>query len=302
MSTPRVHHMPDLPRPASFAEWERRCQKPDHRRVGSFLARRVARPAALRVTRVIAPWGISAHAATLVAWATGLAAVAAFGWATPGGWLLGCALLHLWYLLDHVDGQLARYHRAETLDGAQLDYLMHHTLNLLLPVGLGWGIAVATRQPAWTLVGVAAGMGLLLLGLIHDTRYKAFVKRWKRLRGELRLLGGGGGRPAPPAAARGNLLRRGVWLARKFCEMPGLLACLPAVAAISWCLGDSGLMLGRCYLVGLSIASLGLSVASLVRAVRGEAAEREFAAWFAPPPDCCLTQVDGWWEVHRIEP
>ena len=305
-----LHRLNELPKssldaadepPRTLDQWERRCQKPDHRRVGNWLARRIARPAALRITRVIVPWGIKPHLATFIAWGVGLAAMVAFGWGTPAGWIAGAALLHLWYLLDHVDGQLARYHRCETLDGAQLDYLMHHTINLLLPVGIGWGLAVARHQPAWTLAGVAAGAGLLLLGLVHDTRYKAFVKRWKRLRGELVLRGGGGGRPQPPAMPAGGILRRGAWCLRKLCEVHCILTALPLLAVVMYVADDARLTGGCIYLLLLAAASLLLSAASLARGLRQESAEREFAAWFRPAEGCYLTQEEGWWEVHRLD-
>jgi len=296
---PRGDMADDMPR--TLEDWERRCQKADHRRVGNWLARRVARPAALRITRMVAPWGVKPHLATFVAWGVGLAAMVAFGWGTPAGWIAGAALLHLWYLLDHVDGQLARFHRCETLDGAQLDYLMHHTINLLLPVGIGWGVAVARNQPAWTLVGVAAGAGLLLLGLVHDTRYKAFVKRWKRLRGELVLQGGGGGRPAPPTKPGGGMLRRGAWCLRKVCEVHGILTALPLLAVVMYLTSDVRLTAGCIYLLILAGASLFLAAVSLARGLRQEAAEREFAAWFHPAEGCYLTLEEGWWEVHRLD-
>ena len=72
---------------------------------------------ALRITWVIAPYGVSAHAATLAALACGLGGALALGWGTHAGCLLGVALLHTWYLLDHVDGQLARLQGVASLDG-----------------------------------------------------------------------------------------------------------------------------------------------------------------------------------------
>ncbi len=288
-------------RPQTLDQWEHRCQKPDHRRVGNWLARRVARPAALRVTRVVVPWGIQPHLATFTAWAIGTAAVVALGWGSPAGWLVGAVLLHLWYLLDHVDGQIARYHRCETLDGAQLDYLMHHTINLLVPIGMGWGLNVARDQPAWTLLGVAAGLGLLMLGLVHDARYKAFVKRWKRLRGELVLQGGGGGRPQPPGGPPSGYLRRAAWLMRKLCEVQCLLTAIPLLAMAMYLADDRQLTAGAIYLLLLAVSSLLLSAISLARNLQQQAAEREFAAWFCPAEGYYLAQHDGWWDVCPLD-
>lgn len=219
----------------SLAELERRCQKPDHRRVGNWMARRISRPAALRITRCIAPWAVSANAATLVAWACGAAAAAALAWGTLGGWLLGAGLLQLWYLLDHVDGQLARLRGTASLDGVQLDYLMHHTINLLVPLGIGLGLFARSAEPLWLLGGLVWGLALLLITLRHDARYKAFVRRLKRVRGQLHVCGGGGGRPEVQPPVPRHPLRLAAWTARKACETHVITNLLGVLAlANSW--------------------------------------------------------------------
>ena len=53
-----------------FEEWEvfsQACQKKHHRTIGNWMARFITRPMALHITRVILPWGISAHAVTMTA-------------------------------------------------------------------------------------------------------------------------------------------------------------------------------------------------------------------------------------------
>ncbi|HJT30508.1 MAG TPA: CDP-alcohol phosphatidyltransferase family protein, partial [Pirellulales bacterium] len=174
----------------SLAELEVRCQKPDHRRLGNWMARRISRPAALRITWIVHPWGVSAHAMTVAALACAIAAAVAFARGDVAGWLAGAALLQLWYLLDHVDGQLARLHGAATLDGMQLDYLMHHVVNLVIPWGAGFGLMQATGTTAWLIAGLVWSLGLLLLGLVNDARYKSFMGRLEQLEGPLIVLGG----------------------------------------------------------------------------------------------------------------
>ncbi|HVX58993.1 MAG TPA: CDP-alcohol phosphatidyltransferase family protein, partial [Pirellulales bacterium] len=185
-----------------LAELERRCQKPDHRRSGNWMARRVSRPMALRVTWIVQPWGVSAHGATCLAALTALASALAFARGTVGSWLLAAALLQLWYLLDHVDGQLARLYGTSSLDGVQLDYLMHHAVNLLSPWGVGWGLAGRPFEPVWLALGLACSLGLLSIGLVNDTRYKAFIERLKTVEGELLVSGGCRPAPAPPVPRR----------------------------------------------------------------------------------------------------
>jgi len=186
------------------------------------MARRISRPLALRITRVVAPWGVTANTATLVAWGCGVAAAGAFGGGTVWGWLVGAGLLQAWYLLDHVDGQLARLRGTASLDGVQLDYLMHHTVNLLVPLGVGFGLFAAGAEPLWLVAGLVWGVSLLLITLQHDARYKAFVRRLKRVRGRL-LVEGAADRARPrhrPCPTRPYAWSPGLHarLARRMCS------------------------------------------------------------------------------------
>jgi hypothetical protein len=284
-----------------LAELGRRCHKLKHREIGSWMARRVSRPLALRITWVVAPWGISAHAVTLTAWATGLAAALAFCLGSGGGWLCGALLWQLYYLLDHVDGQLARLHRTESLDGTQLDYWMHHSVHLSLPCGMGYGLFAATGHPAWLLAGFIWGMALLVVGLEPDTRAKAFFLRLKRLSGELRVVGGGGGRPTAAARPPRSPRKLAEWLVRKSLEAHVLMNVVLAVAAVQLLLGDQSLTCSRA-LIGV-MAPLSLLAAGVVvaRSIRRETAEQEFASWFRLPPGSELLFHDGWWVVQRDE-
>ncbi len=286
-----------MKRPA-LGDLEQRCQKPDHRRLGNWMARRISRPAALRITRIVAPWGVSANMATLAAWTCGVAAAVAFGWGNAWGWMLGAGLLQLWYLLDHVDGQLARLRGTASLDGVQLDYLMHHTVNLLVPLGIGVGLFARTTEPLWAAGGLLWGIASLLITLHHDARYKGFFQRLKRVRGQLHVLGGGGGVPKPQPPAPRHPLRLAAWTARKACEMH-VVANLLAIIALGQVLGgDSGLLTGRVYLAMMAMAATMVAGWTIARSQRSETAEREFAAWFQAPPDHELIFADGWWHVQ----
>jgi len=285
----------------SLAELEGRCQKPDHRRIGNWMARCLIRPAALRITWVVAPWGVSANSATLAAWGSGFAAAAAFANGHVTGWALGALLLQVWYLLDHVDGQLARYHGTASLDGVQLDYVMHHTVNVLVALGIGWGLFATNGNPVWMLVGVAWAMALLLLSVHHDARYKAFIQRLKRLRGTLHVHGGGGGRPqAQPPIPRG-LLHRVAWAARKSSEMHVImnLITIVAVATVAW--QDTSLVLSRCYVALAAPVALLTSIWTVARAQSQQFAEEEFAAWYRVPTGQSLVFNDGWWDCEDAQ-
>ena len=264
----------------SLAELERRCQKPDHRRIGNWMARRVSRPLALRVTWVVLPSGLSAHGATCLAMLVAVAAAVAFGYGSLSSWLLAAGLLQAWYLLDHVDGQLARFHGVASLDGVQLDYLMHHVVNLIVPWGIGFGLAGRPLSPLWIALGLAFSLGLLSIGLVNDTRYKAFIDRLKTVEGEFRVRGGAGGRPAPAPPVPRSPLRFAAYVARKACEIHVLMNVLTVLAVGEWLFADSNHLAARAYLAAMAPLSLLVALAGIVRSVRRGSCEREFAAWF----------------------
>ncbi len=276
-----------------------RCPKPGAANLGNWMARRVARPLALHITWVVIPWGISAHSMTLAAMAVAIASAVAFGFGTVAGFLIGAALLQLWYLLDHVDGQLARFHGTASLDGVQLDYLMHHLVNIIVPVGVGWGLSVNHGQPAWALVGFIWGLTLLSVGLWHDCRYKAFVQRLKWVRGQLTVHGGGVPEPQPPIPT--SFSRRCVWILRKLCEIHVVMNVLLVMSVVAWSFADSRLVLLTVTVVAMCAASGLVAVSSIAMSLRRQTAEQEFAAWYRLPPDDALVLRDGWWCVEPSE-
>lgn len=285
--------------PEAWQAFAARCQKPNHDRLGSWMARRVARPLALRITWVVAPWGVSAHAMTLLAWASAMVAAAALGQGTLAGLCCGAGLLQLWYLLDHVDGQLARLRGEPSLDGAQLDYLMHHAVQLLVPCGVGWGLFARSSDTRWLLAGAAWGVFRLLAQLLDDTRFKAFEQRWKRVIGVLELHGGGGGRPAVHLAPVAGVWARLRWLAHKSCEMHVTMNGLTLIALTAvWSEAAAWRLLAVWTAITAAISGATFT-AALANSLRQERAERSFAAWFRVPHGCTLAYRDGWWHVER---
>lgn len=276
----------------SLAELEGRCQKPDHRRVGNWMARRVSRPLALRVTWVVLPWGLSAHAATGCAALVAFASAISFGFGSLSSWLLGAALLQLWYLLDHVDGQLARFRGTASLDGVQLDYLMHHVVNLIVPWGLGFGLAGRPLDATWIVLGLIFSLGLVTIGLINDTRYKAFIERLKSLDGELRVVGGGVCEPAAARSTQPRPLKSAAYLARKSCEIHVVMNSLTVVSVVAWLIDDRALLIAQFYLSLMAPGAAIVALAALVRSLRSASCEQEFARWYRPPEGQCLV-FDG---------
>jgi hypothetical protein len=91
------------------------------------------------------------------------------------------------------------------------------------------------------------------------------------------------------------------WAARKACEAHVMISVLGLLALGSWLLGDRDLWAGRCYLALMAPVSTAVAGWVIVAANRSQQAEREFAAWHQPPPDCQLLFADGWWMIEPAE-
>ena len=108
--------------------------------------------------------------ATLVVF-TGAAAIIAFlpGW-TP--LLVGVAVLELAYVLDCVDGQLARLRGTSTPIGAHLDFLMDELKAFLLVAAVGLRLWRSDGRVFWLLEGLAA-----LVAVASAISLTTFVRR-----------------------------------------------------------------------------------------------------------------------------
>src|SRR3954464_7679620 len=253
----------------TLAELRSTAQKNRHREIGNWLARRWARPSAIYGTWLAVRLGLSAHQVTVAALASSLAGAVAIGTGTRWGFLLGAVLAHLGFWLDHVDGQVARWHRTTSLDGVYHDYLMHHLVNLSLGFALGYGLAAQTGRLAWALAGFAIAAGWCLLALHNDCRYKAFFQRLKSSSLTYRVEGGSGGKPAPPAPWPRHGLGRLTWPAYKACEPHIVLLGLTALALPAAFRPTLWIGCWQLGVLGMAILAPALGAARVARSIAG---------------------------------
>jgi phosphatidylglycerophosphate synthase len=264
----------------TLGELRARVHKARHREIGNWLARRVARPTAVYGTWVAIRLGLSAHQVTAAAWLTWMASAVAIGCGARAMFVVGVALAHVAFWLDHVDGQVARWRGTVSLDGVYFDYMMHHTANLATGFALGYGLAARSGDPRWSIAGLAIAGGWTLLGLHNDCRYKAFFQRLKAATSSYRVDGGSGGRPRPPAPWPRRGLAALTWPAYKACEPHAILIALTLLAIAAIVAPVLWLSLWRGGVLAMSILAPVLSIARIARAVRRGTVEGEFARWF----------------------
>ena len=266
----------------TLAELREVVQKQRHREIGNWLARRIARPTAVYGTWLAVRLGLSANQVTLASLGASLAGAAAIGSGSRLGFVAGTALLHLGFWLDHVDGQVARWRRTASLNGVYLDYLMHHAVNLALGFALGFGLAIRSGNPLWSVAGFAIAAGWGMLSLHNDCRYKAFFQRLKSVAGSYRVDGGSGGRPAPPAPWPRRGLGMLTWPAYKLCEPHAVLLWVTVLAVIGVLSPSFWRICWQVAVGGMALLGPLLAAARIARAVARGTVEGEFDRWFRP--------------------
>ena len=156
-----------------LSELNKICQKPDYRTVGNRMVRYFERPAALYITWVLIHTPVTAHQVTFIALSVAVAGAICFTFGTPGYFLVAVLLWQFWYLLDHVDGQIARYRRSVSLEGVFYDFVMHHVVNLIMGFAIGYGCYRASHKASAIILGFITSFSLGMTGLLSDCEYKA---------------------------------------------------------------------------------------------------------------------------------
>src|SRR5215218_8722687 len=99
--------------------------------------------------------GVSANAVTLASFAAGLGAAAALAVGTRPWLVAGALLLQLSFVLDCVDGQIARYTRTFSPLGAWMDVVFDRVNEILVFAALAVGSGRGWDRDAWVLACVA---------------------------------------------------------------------------------------------------------------------------------------------------
>lgn len=149
-------------------------QKPDYKIKGNWMARHITRDMALPLTWLFLHLPITANGVTFIGFMLGIAGCVLFALAGSVYIFAGAIFLQLWYLFDHIDGQIARYKREASVTGIFFDYITHHVIHMGIFFSIGWGVYMSTSNNLFILSGILVALNIMILNLIYDCQYKAF--------------------------------------------------------------------------------------------------------------------------------
>lgn len=152
----------------SINELRQICQKT----YSSPYNRLVTRRLSIYLTRLLLYTPITANQVTLFMTIVGLLSGLLFAYGDYWYSIIGALLYFLYHLLDHVDGEIARYRGSASLRGYYIERLSHIVVQPLIFVGISFGLYHNFNNILAFVFGYSASLFTLLLLLVRLERVK----------------------------------------------------------------------------------------------------------------------------------
>ncbi len=176
----------------NIQELRKICQFP-RREYDTWHGKHVCRKFSIYITRIALSLGISANIVTLIFFMIGILACFFLMLGTILGFLMGALTLQFWYLIDHVDGEVARYRKQVTVTGVYFDKMAHYLVNATIFFSLGWGVYKNIEMLHSIAIGFVAGISTVLISASDELRDSSILQKaavtkidisFKKLQGE----------------------------------------------------------------------------------------------------------------------
>lgn len=211
----------------------------------------VHRRHSIYVTWLLLRAGVPLWSVSLTMMAFGVLGAVLIALAAPAWNVLGFVLLYGAFLLDKVDGEMARYRRIESVHGILLDRFHHRLVEpwLFLAVAIH---EVQSGSPSWLLI--LGGAVVLLANIVDENQHLAPYILLKHLRESGNMSKRSARIQATSRVAKAAALFRPLKMFRMFIvALPAFAACY----AVEWATGRAV----PAYYLGVSAAGLALYLA-----------------------------------------
>jgi len=138
--------------------------------------RYICRPLSIYITRLVLFTSLTANHVTMIFFAAGVIASILFLSGSIGLNFLASLILQLWYLLDHVDGEVARYRNTTSLVGIFMDEMVHYIVHPLIFICIGIGQFLVNQNVIFIMLSIPASLAMILIPLVQVMREKVFQK------------------------------------------------------------------------------------------------------------------------------
>src|SRR3989344_53708 len=148
------------------------CQKPVIH-LNTWYSRNFARRISIYFTWLFILLKFRANAISLFMLFTGIVGSFLFSFGSYWYYISGVLVLQFWYVLDHSDGELARYWKESSAKGVFLDKLCHHIVHPLLFLFIGIGLWRQYNNSFMLILGGFTAYLLLLQDFVNTDKREA---------------------------------------------------------------------------------------------------------------------------------
>jgi len=228
--------------------------------VDTWYGRHVMRAGSIFLTRIAIKRGLTPNQVT---WASLIAGILSACFFSSGAWLLGVLLINLWYLLDHVDGEVARYTKTSSPSGFFFDTVINYIIEPLIFLGIGCGLSGWSAN-AWLALAVLGAFGSLLLGLIPMCEDSVIFTLCRKAGKLPRAEPQAPVKPANPSSAS----RRFFSLWHLSITFPSVILSLTVVYCVSFLIGLPRVTATQLYLTYYAVSVTGVWIAQLFHKIK----------------------------------
>ncbi len=162
----------------SIKELRRICQA-ERRRYDTWHGIYFARPISIYITLIFLRLGFSPNMATGAFLLTGIIGSILLASGDKVLFFLGTLFLQLWYIIDHVDGEIARYRKQTTFTGVYFDKICHYILHPLIFLCIGLGLYFREHDIMIFLICLLAGYSISMISLSSDVNNSILYEKIK---------------------------------------------------------------------------------------------------------------------------
>ena len=119
-----------------------------------WYAKYVVRPFSIYITKILLYTPITANQVSFLGMIVGICGAFAIGYGTFRSGVVGVILLQISYVLDCIDGEIARYHKQSSVNGIFIDFLGHRIVIPLIFLGTAFMIYMNTQNIYMLIVGI----------------------------------------------------------------------------------------------------------------------------------------------------
>lgn len=163
---------------ASIQELKKICQE-IRRETDDWYMWHVLRKISIRVTWLLLHTPINANGVTFLFIINGILICIIFIFGTKLAFFIGSLMLQFWFVLDMVDGEIARYKKQSVATGRFFDYMAHYIVHPFFFIAIGFGLSRKYGNSSIFLYSILAGYSVHLVDVLLDVSYSVLYRRVK---------------------------------------------------------------------------------------------------------------------------